>query len=540
MSYLLPPPNMIGAPDHFASWRPHQPAAVMKAIETDRRFVSLVLPTGAGKSLTVVGASLLAGWRTAILTSTKALQAQYSKDFVPSGMVDVRGKNSYRCVAFSDEFTAYRDDGGRWQSCDEGPCHAGMRCSRRPTRDDPDARGCEYYDAIAAAREARLVITNYKFWLANHYYGQGLGNFDCLVLDEAHHAPNELADFLSTTLSRKEIEGTLGSAAPRDPHNIANWAGWAKAQETLHARRLEEWRPKSKDEMREFRALKTVVNKLQVLGTMKVGDWFALEDKSDWHFEPVWVSDYAEQLLYLKIPKVLLTSATFTRKTADMMGVAPAVNAWHESPSDFPPVRRPIYFVNNSLTVRVTHRITEADEKLLVARIDQIIEDRGDRKGIIHTVSYKRRNLVLTLSKYRDRMLSHDTNTARSVVERFKSSPPGTILVSPSMSTGYDFPYSECEFQIIVKVPFPDGRDPILQARSTTDKDYGAYIAMQEIVQAVGRGMRAADDQCETFIIDGNMGWFLSKHRSMAPQWFMQAYKVVAQIPPPPAALETE
>ena len=83
---LLPPPHLIGAPDYFSEWRPHQPAAVIKIVETDKRFVSLVLPTGAGKSLTVVGAALLAGWRTAILTSTKALQAQYSKDFADSGM----------------------------------------------------------------------------------------------------------------------------------------------------------------------------------------------------------------------------------------------------------------------------------------------------------------------------------------------------------------------------------------------------------------------------------------------------------------------
>jgi len=510
---------------------------VLKAVETDKRFVSLVLPTGAGKSLTVVGAALLAGWRTAILTSTKALQAQYTRDFEESGLVDVRGKNSYRCVAFSDEFTQFRDDTGRWQSCEEGPCHAGLRCARRPTAADPDARGCEYYDAISGARDGRLVITNYKFWLAQHYYGQGLGRFDCLVLDEAHHAPNELADFLSTPLTRREVEGVLESHPPKDQHDVAQWATWAKRLESEKGRALEEWKPKSREEIRKYRALKSVVNKLTVLGTMKAGDWFALEDKGDWHFEPVWVNDYAESLLYLKIPRVILTSATFAKKTAEMMGIAPAQNAWHESPSDFPAKRRPIYFVNNIMTVRVTHRITESEERLLINRVDQIIEDRQDRKGIIHTISYKRRNLVLMLSKYKDRMISHDTGTARSAVERFKESPPGTILVSPSMSTGYDFPYDECEYQIVLKVPFPDGRNPILQARSTTDKDYGAYIAMQEIVQAVGRGMRAVDDQCETFVIDGNLGWFLSKYRAMAPSWFMQAYKVVDRIPSPPAAL---
>jgi Rad3-related DNA helicase len=137
-------------------------------------------------------------------------------------------------------------------------------------------------------------------------------------------------------------------------------------------------------------------------------------------------------------------------------------------------------------------------------------------------------------------MISHDSGSSRGAVERFKRAGPGAILISPSMTTGYDFPFSACEFQIVTKIPFPDSRSPVVQARTAVDKDYPAYVAMQELVQAVGRGMRAADDQCETFVIDNNCAWFVPKYRALAPKWFLDAYRKLETLPVPPPALETE
>jgi Rad3-related DNA helicase len=141
------------------------------------------------------------------------------------------------------------------------------------------------------------------------------------------------------------------------------------------------------------------------------------------------------------------------------------------------------------------------------------------------------------MSEYRDRMISHDSNTAKSAVEKFKSAGPGAILISPSMTTGYDFPFDQCEYQVILKIPFPDSRSPVTQARTLVDKDYSAYIAMQELVQAVGRGMRAEDDSCETFVIDNNAAWFVPKYKDMAPKWFHEAYRKLNTLPEPLAKL---
>jgi Rad3-related DNA helicase len=524
----FPSPSELGAPEHYDSWRHHQPDAILSITDTEKRFVGSVLPTGAGKTLTVVGAALLAGWRTVFLTSTKLLGTQYLRDMSSIGMVEVLGQSNYRCVAFDDEHRSLRDK--THHGCDEGPCRAGLQCSRKPTIEEPDAiKGCLSYDAIAAARRAQLVVTNYKYWLNANRHTPTLGRFDCLVLDEAHHAPNELGDFLSTTFEPLDAQ-TLGSGGP-GTDDVAAWANWAKTWEKPIARALDS-KPASRAELRKYRQLKRVAQKLATLAAMQ-GKWVVQQRGATWHFDPVEVGAYGE-VLFRKIPHVVCTSATFTHKTADMLGIQPADLVWHEAPSDFPVERRPVFFIP---TVKLDFRSDESQIRLWLATIDNFLRQRRDRKGIIHAVSYARAKQIRDYSEFGRDMILHERHDTREQVERFKAAGPGAILVSPCVTTGYDFAGKLCEYQIIAKIPFPDRRNPVVAARTDYDKEYPAYVAMQELVQAVGRGMRSADDQCETAIFDSNCSWFMRAYRHLAPEWFLSAYRRVETLPTPPEPL---
>lgn len=525
---LLPPPFALGLPDQFEDWRQHQPDAIWRAIESEERFAALVLPTGAGKSLTTMSIPMITGWRTAFLTSTKNLQLQYSRDFQSIGLTDIRGQQNYRCVAFDDEHLSYKDESGRWQSCEEGPCHTGLGCSRKPTRDDPDAHGCDYYDALASARKAKLVISNYKLWLTQWQYGMGLGRFDCLVLDEAHNAPEELASFLSTPLLHRDLMSNAIEPPPEQT-DLDIWARWAKATASMLARKLDEWKPRNRLEMSKYRGAKRLMRKLETLALMKHDSWVLTLADDGWHFDPVWVSAHRETLCQM-IPKIILTSATFTRKTAEMLGIENDKLAWHETPSDFPVSRRPVYYVP---TVRLDYRADDYTLREWISRIDQILRARQDRKGIVHTVSYKRRNEIIQRSEFAHRMITHDSGNSAAAIEKFRSAGPGAILISPSMTTGYDFPMEAAEFQILTKLPFPDTRSPVVRARLGIDPDYANYIMAQELVQAVGRGMRSRDDQCENFIVDDNFKWARKKCAHLFPQWFMESIIWANNLPSP-------
>jgi Rad3-related DNA helicase len=59
-----------------------------------------------------------------------------------------------------------------------------------------------------------------------------------------------------------------------------------------------------------------------------------------------------------------------------------------------------------------------------------------------------------------------------------------------------------------------------MAARNERNKVYVNYLAMQEIVQASGRGTRFKLDRCEVFIVDSNVLWFLQQNKGLAPRWF--------------------
>lgn len=713
----------------------------------------------------------------------EGLASHNCRDLSPTGLVDIRGQASYRCVAFDDEHRAYRER--PWQGCDEGPCRVGHPCSRRPLPEEPRdiLKGCESYDALAGAYRSRLVTTNYKLWLHAWENGRGLGPFDCLVLDEAHHADKELADFLSTSLEPADFQVLGGNAGDV---GIAQWAVWAKRYIGPLKTALES-RPRSKSEFRKYRHLKRLVTKLDTLSTMQDGEWVAQAQHGSWHFDPIFVARYADKL-FRNIPHVILTSATITKKTTAMLGIADDTLTWHEAPSDFPVARRPVYYVP---CVKLDYNSDPSQVRMWLATVDNFLRKRRDRKGIIHAVSYARAKQIREYSEFADSMILHDRHDTRDQVQRFKDAGPGAILVSPSVTTGYDFPYcvlpetkvlranlkwstadqlkagdhlagfdehpggvhrarawrethvvtagrvkrpcywlrfsdgtqvgcsaehqwlvrtggahrwlttenlradagaysskvakllptwniredrdagylaaafdgeghlyqevqrsrergrlvtlamsqnpnvmlteverlltsasiryriyskggerclrlqimnradvlrflgemrplrllpkldwdllgeirtspvtliektfiglretialsttsktfiaeglashnSQCEFQVLAKIPFPDRRSPVVAARTAHDPTYPAQIAAQEIMQAVGRGMRAADDQCETAIFDTNASWFMRVHQNLFLAWFLAAYQRVETMPDPPPPL---
>ena len=71
------------------------------------------------------------------------------------------------------------------------------------------------------------MVTNYQAWMSQYRYGEGLGAFDCLVLDEAHAAPEEVAGFLAATLTPGSGAGGVG-AQPDNP-DIWLWIAWASS-----------------------------------------------------------------------------------------------------------------------------------------------------------------------------------------------------------------------------------------------------------------------------------------------------------------------
>lgn len=537
-------PTHFGLPSKFSSWRPNQWEAVDDIIQNPERFQTVCAPTGWGKSLFYTALAKMSGWRTVVLTSTKGLQDQLERDFGEIS-ADVRGKSNYQCVESHNYGLVGK------VTVEQGPCNTGTQCPKK-------AGGCEYYDRIRAAQRADIVVANYAMWMHDRGRGEdyklnSLTPVELLVLDEAHDGPDQLADHVRTELVvGKDFGALLTHPGSLDQSGWKEWA--AEVYQSLKGnidgyKQLAVSGRVTPNMTREAGEWQRLVRKVERIAKMK-GEW-VIEEKEEWktplygrahkeksvHFDPLWPRDYAESVLFQQVAKVVLVSATVRPKTAELIGVSSGTSRYREYQSDFPVARRPIIHVP---TVRMNHRTGEMEHRTWGNRIDQIIRGRRERKGVIHTVSYQRAKELKEMSQYSGQMMTHTSSNRQQIVEQFKRSRPsdGMILVSPSVDTGYDFPYEECEYQIIGKVPFPDNRAKVIKRRMETDKEYSNYTTAQTVTQMVGRGMRAKDDQCETLVVDDNFTWFLRNNKEHFPKWFLDSVKWASGIPDPLPKLE--
>lgn len=512
----LPSPVDLGLPSKFRKWRSGQVHAIMDMVDHKQRFLTQIQPTGSGKSLCYVTSAMLGSGRTLILTSLKGLQDQLMTDFSDEpGLVTVKGKSAYECPKTHT-------------SCEWAPCNFGSFCNykREP--------GCPYHDAIRRAKVSDIVVANYSFW---HSHKPGiLGDFDLLVCDEAHNAVNHLTDSLSVYLTRKSLTKT-GIKWPEKSANHWEWANYAyhtidvaiKERLQKHAGAVRNLTSES------FKSLHKLKMKLKRLTEQNPAQWVVEYFHDYITFDPLWPPEFAEPMLFRGIDRILLTSATMGESTLNMLGVPKDNSLTKEYPSYFPTERRQVYYIP---TTRVDFRIDNLGYELWCNRIDQIISKRLDRKGIIHTVSYARRDRITNVSEYSEYFYTHASRGMLASLQKFRNALKPAILCSPSVVTGWDFPYDQCEYQIIGKIPFPDARRAVDKARKERDPDYHCCMAMQNLVQTCGRGMRYQDDQCENMIIDDHFVWFVRKYEKFAPKWWLDAVKTVRTIPEPSERLK--
>ncbi len=531
-----------------------QDVAVLAAADSTKRFVIQGAPTGFGKSLVYVSQALLTDARACILTSTKALQSQLVGDFRESGLIEIRGLNSYECVEggptgrFGDmRREGFRADRGLPMMCDEAPCQSGAMCPRR-------GGGCLYYDAYAKAGNlaSKLVVTNYAYWMSINRYGEGMGKFDLLILDEAHNAVDELGSFIGTDLRPMELETAMaGRMRLLSPGaDQIDWKAWGGHWHTEVSTELDTLRAAIKESertgtnrtgerlsfgaLRRAKELRRLQHKLRAIADMQ-GEWIVDHTEDEHHrkmvkFDPVWPGEYAESTLFLGVPKVVMVSATVRPKTAQMLGVAPRDLDFREYPSTFDKRNRPIVFCPAGA---MNMNSAAASARDWHTRIDQIADRRANTKGIIHTVSYKRSRDIYMASDHKERMLLHDSTNTREVLQRFKESAQPLILVSPVMTTGYDFPGDQARWQIVAKMPFPVTVDKIMKARAARDREYRDYVTMIALVQMAGRICRAEDDWGETIIIDSDFGWWWNKvGHKLAPKWFAETVRYELTLGP--------
>lgn len=508
----------------------------------DTKYLAINAPTGAGKSGIAVGIAHALGGRAAVCTSTKPLQQQYLDDFAESGMVDIRGRANYLCQL------------GNGITCEEG-YDEGCR--------ENNTGLCPYRTAYNDAIHAGLVLTNYAYWIACHRYADGLGAVDLLVLDEAHVAFDEICGAMQLEFHERDIGFMLNAQFPTNTQSLSVWQAWAEnldrtartAQSAVEDRAMDPGqRIADHNITRRLRRIKSLRRSLSELMSAR-GEWVFSSKRQGgggtlWQAAPVWARDYSTPILFRHAAKVLLISATVTHRTMSLLGLEPSQYTYLEMPSQFPPASSPIYFLP---TAAMSHSMSTESEAAMYNRIDDIISAMGPRKGIVHTVSYNRAIAVAKASRHSGLMIIHDRGGegVQAGIEAFRASPGPSVLVSPALTMGYDFAGESCEYQILIKLPFPDQSDPVCRVRTAADirrpatdsdrerkalgTDYLDYAVSQIVIQSCGRAMRSAQDRCMTFILDNQWRWWhwRAEKNGCFPWWFRRLLKTATRIPVP-------
>lgn len=512
----LDPPASLGLPDKFPAWRPLQTRAISDGTASSKRFIAQSLSTGSGKSLGNVMQGMLAG-RAVYLTATKALQKQLLDDFESCGMTDVRGRSNYTC--------AFGRSGN--VTCEDG-MHLGCRAHKEGA--------CDYVNTVNAARVSSLPETNYYYWMSQNKYGEGLGDVDLLICDEVDSALDAICSMMLVELTHREIHG-LHIAPPSDAHvdSMDDWRAFARTSLELLKTQIEQntaavkREPGNADMLRILKQARALAQKLGMLATSqgawvvdKLRDYGNNNAHAGWRFDPVWPTQYAEELLFCNVPRVLLTSATMSRKTCKLLGIADTDLDYFNYPPAFDARRSPITWVKSG--ARVDEHMSESDIRGWIARIDQILRSRPNLKGIIHCTSYARQKDIYRLSSERSRLIWHNSWNTQAKIEEYKQAADdsGKVLISPAVTAGYNFPGAECRFQIIAKLPLLFRSSKIMRARLREDADYCDYLESQTFRQEIGRPVRAPDDWCQHFVVDDHWAWWYPKmaRKGLLPQSF--------------------
>lgn len=204
----------------------------------------------------------------------------------------------------------------------------------------------------------------------------------------------------------------------------------------------------------------------------------------------------------LRVPERLIAHVTNANKVLFMSGTLSAYDAQHlsagrsveyiQQPYLAPPDQRVINYTP------VPHE-KRKDISVLADKIKSIYAS-NPVPTLVHC-TYAQQSLFAEALMDLKPLVNTNKNK-QSVKDRFLKT--GGIWLAAGCAEGLDLPYSACEQMIIPTLLFPDKGDAFVQKRIGLEDGAFWYKlrTYQNTVQRLGRGVRAADDKCVSWILD--------------------------------------
>ena len=376
--------------------------------------------------------------------------------------------------------------------------------------------GCTYIAARkAVSAHDRPAILNYHVWAALRSLDMTRWPMPIpkvLVCDEAHALETLICDLVAVTLEKPDID-ILEKAAGVDvgPLRDAETEEQARTAAQAILSGLERESPPVLTGLETGldqilgtatpqKRLRRALERLESIANMDVDRW--AWEGSSLTAAPLRAADYAD-VVWGGCEQVVLMSATATEHTMAALGIEDV---------EAVPVAAPTAECRRLVKVpdlpALNYRTMDEHLPGLVQRIEAIAVANNRTAGVIHCHSYRLRTQIRERlhERVRARIVTHDRGELPDAMARFRGAVhqgEAPILLSPTATTGVDFPGDMARWQVIAKFPWPSFGSRIVKRRAAADREWALRTACATLAQTIGRGVRSADDWCETWILDG-------------------------------------
>ncbi|MFH1031100.1 MAG: ATP-dependent DNA helicase [Chloroflexota bacterium] len=514
--------SSLGLPARFTKWREDQLQAVSAITKSDKSVFLGDFPTGTGKSLLSIGVHRALRNRCVYLCGTKQLQSQIMSDFSEIA-VSLKGKANYPCVLKYEQFPQVTADD----------------CAYPKPSSCKYYGECPYYCAKAEAKVAPLVVLNNAYFLAEaNGEFSAFGNTEFLIVDEIDSVDMALLGYIQFTITLKQLE-KFGLRLPNNPDNKNSWLQWIPGTlanlepwmenylSQLKGKDPARWGPMEIELQRQAKKMDKLYGKLDFLRKEVDDSWVffshEIKDGREWVFKPVQVGKYGYRYLWSHGERALGMSGTIFDPgiTCTDLGIDDCDYMRLDSP--FPVENRPIFY---KPVVNLTMKTMDYELPILAKEVDGILAKYPSEKILVHTVSYKVRDYLLSHLSEQWRIVTHTSQTREMELEDFKASKLPLVMLSPSFGRGVDLPEADnVGAVVIVKMPYLDLSDPQTKARMNM-KDGGRWYSLkaaQSLVQQSGRSIRSKTQRSDTYILDSQFSRLRRQLGDTLPAWWTKA-----------------
>jgi Rad3-related DNA helicase len=535
--------------------------AIEEKIKVGYKTIILSAPTGVGKSLIAATLARYQG-SSFIVTASKQLQDQYSKDL--KFLMPVKGKSNFACLKLMDQESISKSDTKiavqKGLTCEKGLCEEttmknGKKvkefCKYKPKLGEPQditREFCHYYEQKYRALTSPHSIWNYASYFQlmkfnRNAYAEYVSR-PIAIFDEAHKIEDQIIQFIGVDIynglltecginaSAYDLKDSdmiiqllddLASEYSNQIKNLLESKSFMLNPDYVVLAKLESRYEKMANAHAEIYSNKNnfVINDPYI---DERGNFRSVSIK------PLDISKYVKT--FFDIENQIFMSATIDKDSfCENVGLDPSKVGFVDTPrSPFSPDKRRINFLN---TKKLSYSSSKDDEITVIKKIDDIMSEHANERGLILTSSEKRcfdiKNNLSEKNRNRIR-ICHSRNengmTQDEILQEHSFDEDG-VLLSSSLWEGVDLKDDLSRFQIIAKVPYPNLSEKRTKVKMQKFPLWYKSQTLTKLLQGFGRSIRSEDDWAVTYVLDSAASDLLLQSKSMIPK----AYQDVLGFP---------